>query len=130
GTPGSPATLTAPVTVRTARASASVAAPASPAALAPPARPPGAGPPLPPLGGLALDLRVVAEPQPDPAALPVDLDHRDVELVARLEHVLDRRHALAGANVGDVQQPVGPLRQLDEGAERGGLDDLALESVA
>ena len=37
---------------------------------------------------------------------------------------------LAGRDVRDVQQAVGALRELDEGAERGGLDDLAGELVA
>ena len=38
--------------------------------------------------------------------------------------------ALAGRDVGDVQQAVGALGELDEGAERGRLDDLAGELVA
>ena len=46
------------------------------------------------------------------------------------EHVLDRVDPLAGLDVRDVQQAVGALRQLDEGAEGGRLDDLALELVA
>ena len=38
--------------------------------------------------------------------------------------------ALAGRDVGDVQQAVGALGELDEGAERRRLDDLAGELVA
>ena len=64
---------------------------------APPSRRPppgGPGSPVPTdaklLGRLALDVGVVGEPQADPAALLVDLDHRDVDLVALVEDVLDR----------------------------------------
>ena len=78
------------------------------------------------LGRLARDRRVVGEAQADPAALAVDLDHGDVDLVARREHVLDRVDPLAGLHVRDVQQAVGALDQLDEGAEGGRLDDLGL----
>ena len=77
------------------------------------------------LDGLARDRRVVGEAQADAAALAVDLDHADVDLVALVEDVLDRVDALAGRDVGDVQQAVGALGQLDEGAERRRLDDLA-----
>src|SRR5215208_748173 len=81
------------------------------------------------LDGLAGDLRVLGEAQADPAALAVDLDHADADLVALVEDVLDRVHALARRHVGDVQQTVGALRELDERAEGGRLDDLALERV-
>ena len=73
---------------------------------------------------LALDGGVVGEAQADAAALLVDLDHGDVDLVARLEDVVDRVDPLARLDVGDVQQAVGALGQLDEGAEGGRLDDL------
>ncbi len=69
------------------------------------------------------------ELQPDPAACLVDLLHEHVEHVAALDHVLDVVDA-AGADVRDVQQPVGALLELDEGAEVGRLDDLAGELVA
>src|SRR4051812_12833187 len=82
------------------------------------------------LGGLPGDLGVLGEPQPDPAALAVDLDHAHVDLVAAVEHGLDRLSALTRLDVRDVQQAVGALRQLDERAERRGLDDLAVELVA
>src|SRR5215212_3802007 len=82
------------------------------------------------LDGLAGDLRVLGEAQADAAALAVDLDHAHLDLVALVEHVLDRLHAGAGRDVGDVQQAVGALGQLDERAEGRGLDDLALELVA
>src|SRR3954447_12738480 len=57
--------------------------------------------------GLAGDVRVVGEPQADAAALAVDLDHADGHLVALVEHLLDRRRALARGDVRDVQQAVG-----------------------
>ena len=72
----------------------------------------------------ALDRGVVGEAQADPAALAVDLDHGDVDLLAGGEHVVDRVDPLAGLDVGDVQQAVGALDQLDEGAEGGRLHDL------
>src|SRR4051812_35406496 len=76
------------------------------------------------LDGLAGDLGILGEAQADAAALAVDLDHADGDLVALVEDVLDVLDALAGRDVADVQQAVGALRQLDEGAERGRLDDL------
>src|SRR5829696_4831954 len=82
------------------------------------------------LGGLAGDLRVLRQAQADAAALAVDLHHAHADLVALVEDVLDRVDALAGRHVGDVQQPVGALGQLDEGAEGRRLDDLAGELVA
>src|SRR3954468_12637920 len=80
--------------------------------------------------GLAGDVRVIGEAQADTAALAVDLDHADRHLVALVEHLLDRRRALARGDVRDVQQAVGALGELDEGAERGRLDDLAGVLVA
>src|SRR4051794_16186029 len=82
------------------------------------------------LDGLAGDLGVLGEAQADAAALAVDLDHADLDLVALVEDLLDRADPLAGRDVGDVQQAVGALRQLDEGAEGRRLDDLAGERVA
>src|SRR5581483_5115570 len=83
------------------------------------------------LGGrLALDRRVVRQPQADAPALRIHLDHGHLELVARLEHVLDRADPLAGLHVRDVEEPVGALGELDERAEGGGLDYLAPEPVA
>src|SRR4051812_27041959 len=96
-------------------AAPSAAAPTAVAAAATAARAGIAGPDRSELlRRLAVDLRVVGEAQADPAALAVDLDHAHVDLLAALEHVLDRVHALAGLHVRDVQQPVGALRQLDE----------------
>src|SRR4051794_26516529 len=80
--------------------------------------------------GLAGDVRVVGEAQADAAALAVDLDHADGHLVALVEHLLDRRRALARGDVRDVQQAVGALGELDERAERGRLHDLAGVLVA
>src|SRR5919204_3458153 len=82
------------------------------------------------LGGLAEDLRVVRETEADPAALLIDLDHPHAHLVAAVEHVLDGLGALTGLDVRDVQQAVGALGELDERAERGGLDHLAGVLVA
>src|SRR5215207_7429691 len=79
---------------------------------------------------LAGDLGVLGEAQADAAALAVDLDHADGDLVALVQDVLDRVHALARRHVGDVQQAVGALGELDERAERRRLDDLAGERVA
>src|SRR5215211_3248557 len=74
--------------------------------------------------GLAQDVRVLGEPQADAAALLVDLDDAHGDLVALVEHLLDRRDPLAGRDVGDVEQAVGDLGELEEGAERRRLDDL------
>src|SRR3954447_22716959 len=82
------------------------------------------------LGALAGDVRVVGEPQADAAALLVDLDHAHRDLVALVEHLLDRADPVARRDVGDVQQAVRPLGQLYERAEGRGLDDLALVLVA
>src|SRR5579875_3201820 len=82
------------------------------------------------LDGLAGDVRVVGEAQADAAALAIDLDHAHVDLVALVEHVLDALDALARRDVGDVQQPVGALRELHERAEGRRLDDLPEVLVA
>src|SRR4051812_3526774 len=76
------------------------------------------------LRGLAGDRGIVGEAQADATALAVDLDHGDVDLLTGGEHVIDRVDTLARLDVGDVQQAVGALDQLDEGAEGGRLDDL------
>src|SRR4051812_7317498 len=80
--------------------------------------------------GLAGDLGVLGEAQADAAALLVDLDDADGDRVALVEHLFDRADAVPRRDVGDVQQAVGALGELDEGAERGRLDDLAAELVA
>src|SRR5262249_41050572 len=67
--------------------------------------------------------------QADATSLLVDLLHLDVDDVAAGHDVLDVPDA-AGADVGDVQQPVRALRQLDEGAELRRLDHLAGVLVA
>src|SRR5688500_11199062 len=82
------------------------------------------------LGRLALDGGVLGEPQADPAALAVDLDHGHLDLVALAQDVLDGVDPLARLHVRDVKQAVGALDELDERAEGGRLDDLALERVA
>src|SRR3954451_24746218 len=82
------------------------------------------------IGCLASDVGVVRQAQADSAALLVDLDHAHVDLVAAVEHGLDRLGPLAGLDVRDVQQAVGALGELDERAERRRLDDLAVELVA
>src|SRR5687767_11448798 len=114
-----------------AAAVATVAAPAAAAALAAAAVTAAAADRGQLLLGLAGDVRVLGQAQADAAALAVDLDHADGDLVALVEDLLDRPDALAGRDVGDVQEPVGALGELDERAERGGLDDLrARELVA
>src|SRR5258708_5548290 len=80
--------------------------------------------------GLAGDVRVVRQAQADATALAVHLDHPHVDLIALVEHILDALHALAGRDVGDVQQPIGALRQLDERSEGRRLHDLADVLVA
>src|SRR3954471_2064603 len=82
------------------------------------------------LDGLARDVRVVRQPQADAAALAVDLDHADLDLVALVEDLLDRVGPLARRDVGDVQEAVGALGELDERAEGRRLHDLAVELVA
>src|SRR5829696_5973939 len=74
--------------------------------------------------------RVAGEAQADAAALLVDLDDPHRELVAPAQHLLDRLGAPAGRDVRDVQEAIGPLGELDERAERRGLDDLAGVLVA
>src|SRR3954452_25632552 len=82
------------------------------------------------LDRLARDVGVLGQAQADAPALAVDLDHAHGDLVALVEHVLDGVDPLTGRHVGDVQQAVGALGQLDEGAEGRRLDDLAGEGVA
>src|SRR5690242_18849183 len=82
------------------------------------------------LDGLAGDLGVLGQAQADAPALAVDLDHADGDLVALVEDVLDGVDAVARRHVGDVQQAVGALGELDERAEGRRLDDLAGEGVA
>src|SRR6478672_12231487 len=64
------------------------------------------------------------ELEADPATVLVHLLHDHVERVATGDHVLDVGDA-PGADVGDVQQSVGALLQLDERAELRRLDDTA-----
>src|SRR6185437_14261248 len=82
------------------------------------------------LDRLAGDVGVIGQAQADAAALAVDLDHAHVDLVAFVEHILDRVHPFAGRDVRDVQEAVGALGELDEGAEGGRPDDLADVLVA
>src|SRR4051794_32895543 len=140
------------VSVSAPTAVAAIAPTASPAVPAPAPPAPPAAPPPPPaaaaapasatapatagadlgqlLDGLAGHIGILGQAQSDPASLAVDLDHLDLDLVAPAEHVLDGVHPLAGLHVRDVQQAVGALGQLDEGAEGGGLDHLAVELVS
>src|SRR5918995_431506 len=82
------------------------------------------------LRGLVGDLRIVRKAEADAAALGIDLDDLDPQLVAAVHDLLHRVRALARRDVGDVDQTVGALRELDEGAEGGRLHDLAGELVA
>src|SRR5215212_3454446 len=92
------AAVAAPVAVAPAAAAVAAAAVTARAAVAAVAAPaPAAGADRGELlDGLARDLRVLGEPQADPAALAVDLDHSDLDLVALVEHLLDRGRPLAG----------------------------------
>src|ERR1700722_6344083 len=82
------------------------------------------------LDGLAGDVWVLGQTQADAATLAVDLDHAHVDLIALVEDVLDAVNAFAGRDVGDVQETIGALGELDESAERGRLDDLSDVLVA
>src|SRR5437660_1636950 len=79
------------------------------------------------LYGLARDLGIIGEAQSDAPTLAVDLDHAHGDLIVAAEHGLHAVHALSRTDVGDVQQPIGALGELDEGSERGRLDHLAHE---
>ena len=63
------------------------------------------------LDGLAHDLGVIGQSQADSATLAVDLDDADVDLVALVELLLDRRDPAARGDVRDVQQAVRALRR-------------------
>src|SRR6266487_1037944 len=81
-------------------------------------------------GRSRLGLVLLGQLQRD-ATLPVDLGDFDEQLVADVDHVLDRAHPLALlAQLGDVQQAVLARRQRDEGAEGGGLDHRAEVALA
>src|SRR3954467_6467484 len=82
------------------------------------------------LGGLAGDVGVVGQAQADAAALAVDLDDPHGDLVAAVEHLLDRGRPLAGRDVGDRPLAVRAVGELDDGDVGGRLDDLALEPPA
>src|SRR3984893_15323110 len=82
------------------------------------------------LDRLAHDVGVVGQTQSDPAALAVHLDDPDADLITFAEHILDAIHPLPGRDVGDVQQPIRALGQLDERSEGRRLDHLADVLVA
>ena len=82
------------------------------------------------LDALAGDLRVICQAKADTPALAVDLDHANIDLIALVEHILYRVHALTGRHIGDVKQAVGALGELHESPEGSRLDDLARELVA
>src|SRR3954454_1734450 len=116
------------VAAAAASTAAAVAVPARRALLARPVR--GVLRPLDQLLGLD-DRAVLAlrdQLEADPVPLLVDLLDEHVQHVAAGDHVLDVLHT-AGAHVRDVQQAVGALLQLDEGAEVGRLHDLARVGV-
>src|SRR5450432_4946147 len=68
-------------------------------------------------GDLDVALHLAEQLQRDTATLAVDLGDRDVHEVAAIEHLLDGVDAQARRNPRDVQQAVGALADLDEGAE-------------
>src|SRR5262249_7430812 len=83
------------------------------------------------LGAFAGHRPVVGESESDPPSLAIHLDHGAVDLVAGAQHVVDRVDPLPRFHVGDVEQAVGALDQLDEGAEGGRLHDFgAVVAVA
>src|SRR5215212_482651 len=95
--PGRLGAVRVPVRARAAVAAPVAVAPAAAAVAAVAAPAPAAGADRGELlDGLAGDLRVLGEPQADPAALAVHLDHADLDLVALVEHLLDRGRPLAG----------------------------------
>src|SRR4051812_6442960 len=93
-----------PIAVAPAAAAPAVAVTVAPTATAVPAATAAAADRGQLLDGLAGDLGILGEAQADAAALAVDLDHADGDLVALVEDVLDGVHALARRHVGDVQQ--------------------------
>src|SRR5664280_288981 len=74
--------------------------------------------------------RRLDRPQTDPIARLVDLDDLDRDRVAATHDVVDLVDPLAAAELGDVDQSVDALLELDEGAEVGRLDHLAGDDVA
>ena len=58
----------------------------------------------------------------------VDLDHDSLDLVAEIEFVFDLFDVVAG-DLGDVNETVDLVGELDEGAERGDLRDFALHTL-
>ena len=77
------------------------------------------------LPGVALRL---LEAERDALALPVDVEHLDLNLLADLEH-LGRMVDVAPRELGDVDQAVHPV-EVDEGAEVDDVRDRALDDVA
>src|SRR6185436_12862051 len=69
--------------------------------------------------------RQVSEREPDPPLVGLDPDHLHRELVAELHDVLGCRHRPA-RHLRDVEQAVDARLELDEGAELGQPDHLAL----
>ncbi len=74
--------------------------------------------------------RRLERPETDAVARLVDLDDLDRDGVATADHVFDLVDALAVAELGDVDEAVDALLQLDERAEVGRLDHLAGDDVA
>jgi len=65
-------------------------------------------------------------PEADAIAGPVDLDDFDGDRVAAGDDVFDLVDPLAAAELGDMDEPVDALLELDEGAEVGRLDHFAV----
>src|SRR4051795_9931061 len=83
-------------------------------------------------GAVALRQHLALDPldrQGEAAPLGVDLEDLDLHVVARLDD-LPRVLDVVLGELGDVHEALDALEDLDEGAERDDLGDLALELVA
>src|SRR6476469_1005292 len=68
------------------------------------------------------------EPERDPLALAVDVEHLDLDVLADLEH-LGRVVDVRPGALGDMDQAVHPV-EVDEGAEVDDVRELAIDHVA
>ena len=71
----------------------------------------------------------VLDAEADLVLLGLHVDHHGLDLIAVLDHFFGVLHPLV-AELGDVNQPLDPRFQLDEGSELGHVGDLALNQLA